>query len=575
MAAELTISRAHISGLLSRDQLAAILSSAATNMPPLSPDELLYIPHMAPKAKLQSGSTNKGFADQVVREIGELCYDAAYNPVGISSARAYRFSSKTAFHAWLIGRWIDGGEAAIAPIVKAMSGQNSPYHWLRREILTNGRMLPRLIALLESCDHALAFAALLSPNDAVVAIMAMGQAYAFDPQKAVQAEESVHAQKTSIAQHKIPLSRLTAPLITTALWPRLFETQKRLLVLALDIGIRPSVIRTAPYFRALTQIMLDAAASPSQTKDSAAPNSAAPISSQDNSISRIRAEAHIYKSRKSAKTGTPILGQATKSISAPLSQDSATLAAKKLCQSDNEPSSLEEGAYAVPDAGDAAAPDTQILRTQYGGLFFLINALLAMGLYPDFTQQLGSRLAIAPLRLIDRIAMRHFGSQYRRDPMHKLLRVISANGALPTIWQVRAEWLNAFDGAAKVTKHIGGRRVTQWHSSGFPLSDRNLRAGHDLLYKTQSTPPILPSSRDARWIACLTHYLEARIRRATGPANLGLDALEMPAEIQLIDDQIMIRFELTDLPLALRLAGLDRNPGWLPAEGRSVAFEFL
>jgi hypothetical protein len=35
-----------------------------------------------------------------------------------------------------------------------------------------------------------------------------------------------------------------------------------------------------------------------------------------------------------------------------------------------------------------------------------------------------------------------------------------------------------------------------------------------------------------------------------------------------------VTFSLAEHPLALRLAGLDRDPGWVPAAGRSIAFHY-
>jgi hypothetical protein len=33
-------------------------------------------------------------------------------------------------------------------------------------------------------------------------------------------------------------------------------------------------------------------------------------------------------------------------------------------------------------------------------------------------------------------------------------------------------------------------------------------------------------------------------------------------------------FSLADLPIAIRLSGLDRDPGWTPAAARFIAFHF-
>jgi len=35
-----------------------------------------------------------------------------------------------------------------------------------------------------------------------------------------------------------------------------------------------------------------------------------------------------------------------------------------------------------------------------------------------------------------------------------------------------------------------------------------------------------------------------------------------------------IFFALDELPIEIRLAGLDRNPGWVPAAGRFIALHY-
>jgi hypothetical protein len=35
-----------------------------------------------------------------------------------------------------------------------------------------------------------------------------------------------------------------------------------------------------------------------------------------------------------------------------------------------------------------------------------------------------------------------------------------------------------------------------------------------------------------------------------------------------------VHLGLDDLPISLRVAGLDRDPGWIPAAGRSVRLHF-
>ena len=40
-------------------------------------------------------------------------------------------------------------------------------------------------------------------------------------------------------------------------------------------------------------------------------------------------------------------------------------------------------------------------------------------------------------------------------------------------------------------------------------------------------------------------------------------------------NQLVARFGLRELPIEVRLSGLDRDPGWVPAAGRFVAFHFV
>ena len=47
-----------------------------------------------------------------------------------------------------------------------------------------------------------------------------------------------------------------------------------------------------------------------------------------------------------------------------------------------------------------------------------------------------------------------------------------------------------------------------------------------------------------------------------------------PARVEVGAARVDIRSPLADLPIDVRLAGLDRDPGWIPAAGRFVAFHY-
>jgi len=46
------------------------------------------------------------------------------------------------------------------------------------------------------------------------------------------------------------------------------------------------------------------------------------------------------------------------------------------------------------------------------------------------------------------------------------------------------------------------------------------------------------------------------------------------AEVTVTLSRVNVHFALAELPLAIRVAGLDRDPGWIPVSGRSVGFHF-
>jgi hypothetical protein len=50
--------------------------------------------------------------------------------------------------------------------------------------------------------------------------------------------------------------------------------------------------------------------------------------------------------------------------------------------------------------------------------------------------------------------------------------------------------------------------------------------------------------------------------------------LRWPGRVVLSPTRLDVSFDLATHPLAIRAAGLDRDPGWIPAAGRSVAFHF-
>ena len=58
------------------------------------------------------------------------------------------------------------------------------------------------------------------------------------------------------------------------------------------------------------------------------------------------------------------------------------------------------------------------------------------------------------------------------------------------------------------------------------------------------------------------------------PAAARLEMCRLAAEVHVSATTLDLQFSLDQLPLAVRVAGLDRDPGWIPAAGRSLCFHF-
>lgn len=79
------------------------------------------------------------------------------------------------------------------------------------------------------------------------------------------------------------------------------------------------------------------------------------------------------------------------------------------------------------------------------------------------------------------------------------------------------------------------------------------------------------------WTAWLLPYVQARLRAAMAgnvPRAPGPLLCRQPARILITPAHLHVTFALETLPIQVRLSGLDRDPGWIPAAGRAVTFAF-
>jgi hypothetical protein len=196
------------------------------------------------------------------------------------------------------------------------------------------------------------------------------------------------------------------------------------------------------------------------------------------------------------------------------------------------------------------------------------------------------------LRLLGRA---WFGAPFVADPLHRLLerlaggrRADSARDFEARRWSAPREWLAPWpDPGPALVEDRRRRRPMLWHPAGFPLAELDggdprsaLRAARRSGLKGPPRParlPALPAPPRARWLACLRRYLEARVARALGCAG-AIEAVTLlcrqPAEISVDGERVEARFALDDHPLAIRLAALDRDPGWIPAARLDFRYVF-
>jgi hypothetical protein len=157
-----------------------------------------------------------------------------------------------------------------------------------------------------------------------------------------------------------------------------------------------------------------------------------------------------------------------------------------------------------------ASPAPTFFATEFGGLLFVLDALLALEWIPDFTRPLDSGLGMDPLEYLLRLGHHRFGKRFAQDPLH--------------------DWI----------------------------------AGQTNPDLARLPPPRLVE-------------LEARIALSLGlrPRRAMHTLCRRRARLRISSGRVDADFRLQDHPLEIRLAGLDRDPGWIPTAGWDIRFQFL
>ncbi len=243
------------------------------------------------------------------------------------------------------------------------------------------------------------------------------------------------------------------------------------------------------------------------------------------------------------------------------------------------------------------------IDTAWGGVFYLINVGLFLGLYGDFTSPRQPGISLPIWDFVALIGRELVGEQIEVDPVWTLLAGLSGrdageaagqNFAPPESWRVPSSWLESFPEEEAWWWMVVDRRLCVHHPRGFLVLDTPLE-GPDaqqqltremqaygsgiLLRRALSSPMNTTGGLEPLlgWLRWLMPYLRARLQRALGlleSDDLGSLLCAQQARVLVTATHVDINMSLAELPMAIRLAGLDRDPGWVPAAGRFVAFHF-
>jgi hypothetical protein len=238
--------------------------------------------------------------------------------------------------------------------------------------------------------------------------------------------------------------------------------------------------------------------------------------------------------------------------------------------------------------------------TAFGGLFFLINVGLYLGLYGDFMQPRSPGIDLSIWDFVTLAGRDLLGEAAvaTPDPIWTVLADLAGReesdppGAAfdpPDAWRMSAAWLEPFGGGHAFAWSTRGGRLVVRHPDGFVLVDVPFEEDAGQAAREAAPYAMLGAIGEEeageeppggapleRWLGRLLPYVRARLARAlgVGKGEVGAVMCSIPAKVMLDAARLDAVMSLSRLPIEVRFAGLDRDPGWVPAAGRSVLFHF-
>jgi hypothetical protein len=243
-----------------------------------------------------------------------------------------------------------------------------------------------------------------------------------------------------------------------------------------------------------------------------------------------------------------------------------------------EPRTFTAASVASPNstapgaAGAATLPRGEMeIATEHAGVFFLLNLAIFLNLYADFTSPHDCGLELNIWDFLALLGAEFVPERFQQDSVWRLLAELAGRGEweapgqefhAPGVWRIPDDWLAPFPETVLPRLTVRDSRFIVRHCAGFPIVDVPM-----------GDQPEADSSL-CRWLGWIVPYIRARLVRGVGFPDAAERICSLPGRISWTPTAVDVAYCLDTHPIEIRLAALDRDPGWIPSAGRHVAFHF-
>lgn len=404
-----------------------------------------------------------------------------------------------------------------------------------REWLRAPEYVPAALEWLVMAGHAPAFLGALPTPQAMELLLQVLRVHTLEP----MARDLVRALSVQIPPaprrraSMPPLLRRLVPELDSAAVAELLTIEQHLfatVTLALRRG--PAIVRSAPFRHEVGAWIASAASSPfvpsGIEEAAAAPAREEQGGSPATPASRVPKPGHEPASQAVSDHAVAERDTPPPSVRADSRHATATTPA---------PSTAAVARRTLPPPQQDATGPLHTIDSRHAGLFFLLNIAIALGFYDP----LGHEEPIA-LDVWDFLALtgRALVPEIEEDDVWPLLAQL-AHRELEELPELDEELLTRVRDALSTVLDLDALHEVEEVIPGSAAGDLDRTA------PGQATQPAMPAAAFV---------------------------IKRPGRITLSPAHLDVTFSLAAHPIEIRVAGLDRDPGWIPAAGRHVDFHF-